>query len=968
MFDNVVRVYSKNMELIAVFTGETAGIGEDAKKGLMVSPTVRAEQNSISTLSFQMLAKSEKWNQIKDPENLYHLNDHWYTALSENAYKYDSDEGVSIVNVTLVETCALLAYSYHQVYNCGIYTYAKAKFVRYVEDGAVFTIDASDCVNPGNTVSSEKSWEQVKLWKPADNDGNKLTYSILTSDEYKPVKWENAPTGVFMKSVSLSGNTITVTIEARAKQKVSEAFPYESSKSYKLDVKPLPATIEGVKINSTLVSDGEYTTSEKDATFSYSASTGVIKVNYTAKENEIVNGVIITYNKTDLGDISSGATCTFAYGAEAVDEHTFVVLPKADKKYKLTIDEVSYEDSQVRDARGEVMPRGSAGYAMWAALKNTGWSLGICDVLAKGFDASIDYGCFNVESDMKDALSNIRYIRDLYGGILCWDSEHKVLNYRAENDVDYQAYKDGFSDWTGYEFREGKNMLEKPVITYDNNVITKAYILGYGNLNIKKVNNGKVYIEDYSYTDEVYEGYLSQPLIYDTNDDGGQKQLLYWGKRELSKQAKPRRHIELDVTDLRVVPEHSHEIFDINDVVRVYYWDEQTKKAVSEDQRIVVWEYNAFAMEESTVELGDKTQNSVELFKLIYNKSLKSPDANNSGDISSNNVHMNGIGWGGNGDSYWGSGSPDSLTRYIELIARTTTDNSDAIAGLILDTSEIHSKVDLFAMYQKQTDTMFTQTYAGLQLYADEKKAEAILSANKYTEEASQALSGQINTTITQTEANLKLYADSASASAEMNAKTYTEKVRDGLVTSINTTEANVKAYADRVSASASLNAQTAAQKYVDGKLTNYYTAAQVEAYASRNYASISSVATLENNIAGIYQYVDDEIASIDIRSEVNTAIEENYPAMSNITLERGTISMYSDPSGSAGALLELDRYGDINLSCSTDIILSADRYIEIGHRNTRGVSMMGYDLGFGVAYLKDQNGNNISIQYISWE
>lgn len=89
MFDNVLKVYNKNMELIAIFTGETDGISEDAMQDLVVAPTIRIEQNGISTLSFQMLANSEKWNAIKNPENLYHINDRWYTPLTDGAFQYD---------------------------------------------------------------------------------------------------------------------------------------------------------------------------------------------------------------------------------------------------------------------------------------------------------------------------------------------------------------------------------------------------------------------------------------------------------------------------------------------------------------------------------------------------------------------------------------------------------------------------------------------------------------------------------------------------------------------------------------------------------------------------------------------------------------------------------------------------------------------------------------------------------------
>lgn len=931
MFDNRVYVYNKKMELLATFSGDAEGISEEAMRELMVAPTVHIEQNGVSSLTFQMLASAEKWKDIQNPENIYRLNDRFYTALNDGAYSQIDENGVSIMNVSLLETWSLLSRQFNQAYNCGIYTYAKAKFVEYVTDGAKFTISAADCLNPGETISTQKAWEQVKAWTPTDDDGNQLSYAILTNDNFKPTNWKDAPSGVFMKSFAVSGDTATAIIQSRAKTKVTQVYQYDNSWSFKLDVKPLPTKIENVKINYTIVSDGTFTTDEKDITsYTYNASTGTVTVSYKPAKDEQVNAVMITHMETDLGEISAGATCTFAYGAEAIDEHTFVILPKANKKYKLTIDGVSYEDSEVKDFRGVVMPRGSGGYAMWAALKNSGWTLGICDVIAKDFDPSIDYGCFNIESDMKDVLYNIQYIQQLYGGILDWDSEHKVLNYRAENNTDYQAYDDGFNRWTGYEFREGKNMTERPVVTYDNSLITRAYLLGYGNLNIKQVNDGKSYIDDFSYTDTVYEGYLEQPLIYDTRDEGGQKQLLYWGKKELAKQCRPRKSVSLSVTDVRTVEGMEHEVFDIHDVVRIRYRDELTGEEVVEDKRITLWEYNAFAMEDCSIEVGDTTQNLTELFKLVYNKSLKSPDTNNSGNISSNNIHMNGIGWGGNGNSWFGSGSSDSLTRYIELIAQTSTKNSDAIAGLILDTSEIHSQVDLFALYQKQTDNLFTQSYAGLQLYADEKSAEAVLSANHYSDSVTQQLNGTLTQRIVQTEASLKTYADNVGSRVEATATGYYETLNSALGTLRTQTQAGLKAVQNE---QAAMSRQFASYKQeINGELRE--TKADIIAYADRNYASASMVAQLENEVGRIEVVVDGIDNRIEETVETQFGNLGIYVSRDSIVLEAPKIRM--------GGILVL-----------------SGSWIEIGGVEVR--------LGLAEDYVMSGDGNPMTRQYVTW-
>ena len=517
-FDGIVRVYDKQRQLLAVFDGKAEALNEEQERNQMVAPTVHRETNGESTLTFQMMVKSEKWQTIKDPENIYVLNDREYTALSDGAYEYGGDGNAQIVTAKLVETWYLLDKKYVQAYNCGIYCYAKAKFKNYTTDGAVFTISASDCSAPDNAVSPALAWSQIKNWVTQDKDGNNLTYAIIKSDEFKPTNWEDAPAGVFFDSFSVSGNTATVTIKPRAKQTVRSTMDYADKNTFTLEKQPYPASLTGVYVNTTIKTETEdkitYTTSTKQ-TDAYTYANGTLTLTYSPASNETINSVVFEYEQSDLGTIKEGATCTFAYGAEVVDEHTFCILPKADQKYKLTVNGREYSDNDVRDGRGQVMPRGSAGYAMWAALKDTEWKLGVCDVLATGFDASIDYGCFNLECDMQHVLYIVQYIQELYGGILDWDSKNKVLNYRCENSDDYQAYEDGYNNWTGYEFRIGKNMTNQPKLTWDNELITKGYVLGYNNLNIKKVNSGKSYVENYSYTNKVYEGYLEQPLIYD---------------------------------------------------------------------------------------------------------------------------------------------------------------------------------------------------------------------------------------------------------------------------------------------------------------------------------------------------------------------------------------------------------------------------------------------------------------------
>lgn len=427
-----ITVKDKNGNLVAVFSNDSACNSDEVAENLMIAPTINLVSNGESTLSFQMLSRSPKWQQIKDPENIYECNGREYTALNEHSIVYSGD----VVTVTLVETWYLLEKKYVQAYN--------------------------------------------------------------------------------------------------------------------------------------------------------------------------VN--------TDI---------------ESIDEHTVKLLPKSTES--LYVNGKYCSTSQIVDGRGVSMPRGSAGYALWAVLQDSGWSLGVCDVIDPDFNAANDWGCFNIETDMKDVLYNIQFIRQQYGGILVWDSKKKTVSLRSESVVGSD-----FNTWKGYSVRKGKNLKENPTITWDNDLVTRLYVLGQDNLNIKKVNNQMGYVEDHSYTDAIYIGYKQNQNIYGTSDNedddseqteyektagvDGQKALLYWGQEQVKKLSRPRKSVSYSVVDIRGNTEAEfYEDFDINDIVKAYYIDSDTGEEVEEDLRVQHLQYNYFfPSTDSVIEVGDKIANEVEIFHEIY--------------------------------------------------------------------------------------------------------------------------------------------------------------------------------------------------------------------------------------------------------------------------------------------------------------------------------------------------------------
>ena len=496
---------------------------------------------------------------------------------------------------------------------------------------------------------------------------------------------------------------------------------------------------------------------------------------------------------------------------EALDEHTIKILPKTAKTLKLTVNGIAYDDNQVTDIKGNLLPRGSAGYALWAILKGTDWKLGICDVLPKGFDASKDYGTFNVESDMKSALENIQFIQQMYGGILDWDSKNKILNLRDETkDSDFNA-------WKGYEIRKNKNLENPPQIVWDNDIITRAYPLGNGNLNIRRVNNNKSYIDNFSYTNSIYEGYIRNENIYHTNDEAGQKTLKFWAEKELEKLCKPRKIINYEILDLRATQGHEFETFDINDIVRAYYVDDKTGKEKYEYVRVQHISYNYFfPTNDSTIEVGDKVANERELFYQIFKTQKNSAPTDNNGHLSADDVFIK-------IDEEQGfiyDSLTDAYSIQSQKIIETETSLTTSIANLKVYSDETFATIESFTAFENQTNDKFEQSQTSITQLSNELTAQINLEASHYSETQSQFT--QTNATITQ----------------EANRLEGKISLQAGYIDDLERNVAKIEIKADENSSQILLQADEiklkASKTYVDGLVSNYATIAQLNATNAR--------------------------------------------------------------------------------------------------------------------------------------
>ena len=407
---------------------------------------------------------------------------------------------------------------------------------------------------------------------------------------------------------------------------------------------------------------------------------------------------------------------------EFIDDQTVCLLPKSTEP--LVVNGVTYTNNPY--------PRGSAGYNYWALLQGSGWTLAFCDVIADGFNAAEDYGVFNVETDQKDLLYNLEHVRDLYGGIFEWDSVSQTLSVH-----DSSKWNNDY----GFEIRKGKN-LQTLTISMDTDITTRLYPLGENSLNISVVNNGKRYVDDFSYTTAIYEKNLQNSDIYD------QKQLLYWGQEQVKKLSRPRKNINCEIVDVRTVEGREYEIFDINHLATVVYSDGPEQTLTKETLRIISWTYNVFAPYQATIELGDKLQNMVDFLKQSYESGNKADSVIDSGG----RIDYDSL-WDYENGTYWG----DTLYNYIHetehRLEIKIDDVEGSLADFIVEANETFATIE--ALVQFETET--TQAIAGVKAYADATFA-TVVSVAEFKTETSQALT-KIEQYVDDVEARVTLQA-----------------------------------------------------------------------------------------------------------------------------------------------------------------------------------------------------------------
>ena len=225
----------------------------------------------------------------------------------------------------------------------------------------------------------------------------------------------------------------------------------------------------------------------------------------------------------------------------------------------------------------------TADVPMAYALQGTGWEVGVVNVSTKRTWTSTE----------DNALSILRHVQNIHGGDLIFDNANKLVNLLTFSGTD-----------SGALFCYKKNMKSIQRVIDTTSLITRLYAVGADGMTFASINDGKPYVEDFTYTGEV------RIKTLDCSNFTNPYQMLEFANMRLADYATPRISYVLKAMDLTVLTGYEHEAWNLGDTVMVV--DEDLDLSIK--TRIVRREYNLqepwnTVLELSTTlqELGDST-------------------------------------------------------------------------------------------------------------------------------------------------------------------------------------------------------------------------------------------------------------------------------------------------------------------------------------------------------------------------
>lgn len=212
---------------------------------------------------------------------------------------------------------------------------------------------------------------------------------------------------------------------------------------------------------------------------------------------------------------------------------------------------------------------------MTYALQGTGWSVGTVDVSTRR-----TWRC-----EEKNALAILRAAQDIHGGDLVFDSKNRLVHLYV------------FSGKTsGALFAYRKNLTGIKRVVDTRSLITRLYAVGKDGITFASINNGKPYVEDYTYTSEVRVSQL------DLSNFTNPYQMLEFTKMRMAQYGQPRVSYVLSAMDLSVLTGYEHEQWDLGDIVTV----DDRDLDFTIQTRIVRRQYNIQEPWKTVLELSSK--------------------------------------------------------------------------------------------------------------------------------------------------------------------------------------------------------------------------------------------------------------------------------------------------------------------------------------------------------------------------
>jgi phage minor structural protein len=213
--------------------------------------------------------------------------------------------------------------------------------------------------------------------------------------------------------------------------------------------------------------------------------------------------------------------------------------------------------------------------ALAYALADTGWNIGTVDVTTLR----------TWQCQEKNALAILRQTANIHGGDLVFDSRNKLVSLLVFSGRD-----------SGALFAYRKNLTGIKRVVDTRSLVTRLYAYGKDGMTFASINNGKEYVESFSYSDEVRVSSL------DLSNFTNPYQMLEYANMRLGEYAKPRVSYVLSAMDLSVLTGYEHEQWDLGDIVTV----DDRDLDLTIKTRVIRREYNLQEPWKTVLELSTK--------------------------------------------------------------------------------------------------------------------------------------------------------------------------------------------------------------------------------------------------------------------------------------------------------------------------------------------------------------------------